>query len=68
MRAERVGSDTLLPKIVDIASDAQYSRPANQKKADVVAGYFVPAVVLIAIITLAVWWQWGLNRDWLMPS
>ncbi len=59
MRAERVGSDTLLSQIVHMVSEAQRSRAPIQKLADVVAGYFVPAVVLTAIITLAVWWQWG---------
>lgn len=59
MRAERVGSDTLLSQIVHMVSEAQRSRAPIQKLADVVAGYFVPTVVLTAIITLAVWWQWG---------
>jgi Cu+-exporting ATPase len=59
MRAERVGSDTLLSQIVHMVSEAQRSRAPIQKLTDVVAGYFVPAVVLTAIITLAVWWQWG---------
>jgi len=59
MCAERVGSDTLLSQIVHMVSEAQRSRAPIQKLADVVAGYFVPAVVLTAIITLAVWWQWG---------
>ncbi|WP_411725935.1 copper-transporting P-type ATPase [Methyloglobulus sp.] len=59
MRAERVGSDTLLSQIVHMVSEAQRSRAPIQKLVDVVAGYFVPAVVLTAIITLAVWWQWG---------
>ena len=59
MRAERVGSKTLLSQIVRMVSAAQRSRAPIQKLADVVAGYFVPAVILTAIITLAVWWQWG---------
>ncbi|MGR8997581.1 MAG: copper-transporting P-type ATPase [Gammaproteobacteria bacterium] len=59
MRADRVGSDTLLSQIVHMVSEAQRSRAPIQKLADVVAGYFVPAVMLTAIITLAVWWQWG---------
>jgi Cu+-exporting ATPase len=59
MRAERVGSDTLLSQIVHMVSEAQRSRAPIQKLVDVIAGYFVPAVVLTAIITLAVWWQWG---------
>jgi Cu+-exporting ATPase len=59
MRAERVGSETLLSQIVHMVSEAQRSRAPIQKLADAVSGYFVPAVVLIAIITFAVWWQWG---------
>ena len=55
MRAERVGSDTLLSQIVRMVAEAQRSRAPIQKLADVVAGYFVPAVVLIAIATFAIW-------------
>jgi Cu+-exporting ATPase len=55
MRAERVGSDTLLAQIVRMVADAQRSRAPIQKLADKVAGYFVPAVVLAAIITFIIW-------------
>lgn len=55
MRAERVGSDTLLAQIVHMVSEAQRSRAPIQKLADTVAGYFVPAVILVAIITFVVW-------------
>ncbi|MCL5005562.1 MAG: heavy metal translocating P-type ATPase [Acidobacteria bacterium] len=55
MRAERVGSDTLLAQIVRMVSEAQRSRAPIQRLADVVAGYFVPAVVGSAIITFIVW-------------
>jgi Cu+-exporting ATPase len=55
MRAERVGSDTLLAQIVNMVAQAQRSRAPIQKLADVVSGYFVPAVVGIAIITAIVW-------------
>ena len=55
MRAERVGRDTLLHRIVQMVSEAQRSRAPIQRLADVVAGYFVPAVVLIAATTFAVW-------------
>ncbi|MGR9036538.1 MAG: copper-transporting P-type ATPase [Gammaproteobacteria bacterium] len=59
MRAERVGSDTLLSQIVHMVSEAQRSRAPIQKLADIVSGYFVPAVVLTSLVTLAAWWQWG---------
>lgn len=59
MRAEKVGSDTLLSQIVHMVSEAQRSRAPIQKLADIVAGYFVPAVVLIAVITMIVWGGWG---------
>jgi P-type Cu+ transporter len=59
MRAERVGSDTLLAQIVRMVAEAQRSRAPIQKLADVVAGYFVPAVVLVAIITFIVWALFG---------
>jgi Cu+-exporting ATPase len=55
MRAERVGADTLLGQIVRMVSEAQRSRAPIQKLADVVAGYFVPAVVGIAALTFIVW-------------
>ena len=50
MRAERVGSDTLLAQIVRMVSEAQRSRAPIQRLADVVAGWFVPAVIAIAVI------------------
>ncbi len=59
MRAERVGADTLLAQIVHMVSEAQRSRAPIQRLADVVAGYFVPAVVLASLATLAVWGIWG---------
>lgn len=55
MKAERVGSETLLGQIVKMVSEAQRSRAPIQKLADTVAGYFVPAVVLVAVISFAVW-------------
>jgi P-type Cu+ transporter len=59
MQAERVGSDTLLAQIVRMVSEAQRSRAPIQKLADVVAGYFVPTVVLVAILTFIVWALFG---------
>jgi Cu+-exporting ATPase len=55
MRAERVGRDTLLARIVQMVSDAQRSRAPIQRLADVVASYFVPIVILVAIVTFIVW-------------
>ncbi len=59
MRAERVGADTLLAQIVHMVSEAQRSRAPIQRLVDVMAGYFVPVVVLIALLTLAIWGIWG---------
>ena len=59
MRAERVGSDTLLAQIVNMVAQAQRSRAPIQKLADVVSGYFVPIVVLAAIVTAVVWGTLG---------
>lgn len=59
MRADKVGSDTLLARIVRMVSEAQRSRAPIQRMADVASGYFVPAVVASALITLAVWWYFG---------
>ncbi|KXK00032.1 MAG: copper/silver-translocating P-type ATPase [Acidobacteria bacterium OLB17] len=55
MRAEHVGRDTVLAQIVKMVSEAQRSRAPIQRFADVVAAYFVPAVVIAAIIAFAVW-------------
>ena len=55
IRAERVGAETLLAQIVRMVSEAQRSRAPIQKLADVVAGYFVPAVILVAACSFAVW-------------
>jgi P-type Cu+ transporter len=55
MRAERVGGETLLAQIVRMVSEAQRSRAPIQRLADVVSSYFVPTVVLIALLTFVVW-------------
>jgi Cu+-exporting ATPase len=59
MRAERVGADTLLAQIVRMVSDAQRTRAPIQRLADVISAYFVPAVVLIALLSFAAWAFWG---------
>jgi len=59
MRAERVGSDTLLARIVKMVSEAQRSRAPIQRLADVVASWFVPAVIGVAVLTFLVWTAWG---------
>ncbi len=59
MRAERIGSETMLAQIVEMVAEAQRSRAPIQKLADTVSGYFVPAVVAIAILTFVVWSIFG---------
>jgi Cu+-exporting ATPase len=55
MKAERVGSDTLLSQIVRLVSEAQRSRAPIQRLADTVSGWFVPIVIVAAVVTFAVW-------------
>jgi len=59
VRAEKIGADTLLSRIVHMVAEAQRSRAPIQKLADVVAGYFVPIVILVAMVTFVVWSIWG---------
>ncbi|HUH29353.1 heavy metal translocating P-type ATPase [Gelidibacter sp.] len=59
MKAEKVGSDTLLSQIIKMVNDASRSRAPIQNLADKVSGYFVPVVVIISVITFAVWAIWG---------
>ncbi len=59
MRAEKVGADTLLSQIVHMVAAAQRSRAPIQRMADQVAGWFVPVVILVALLTFAVWLVWG---------
>jgi Cu+-exporting ATPase len=55
MSAEKVGADTLLARIVALVSEAQRSRAPIQRLADTVSGYFVPAVIVVAVATFVVW-------------
>ena len=59
MEAQRVGADTLLSRIVQMVAQAQRSRAPIQKLADQVAGYFVPVVIAVALITFVVWAIFG---------
>ena len=59
IRAERVGADTLLAKIVHMVSEAQRTRAPIQRLADLIAAWFVQIVVAVAVITAIVWWGWG---------
>ncbi len=59
MEATRVGSDTMLSQIVEMVSNAQRSRAPIQKYADRVAGFFVPAVIAIAVLSFIAWAVWG---------
>jgi len=59
IRAERIGSDTLLSKIVHMVAEAQRTRAPIQRLADQIAAYFVQVVVVIAVVTALVWWFVG---------
>lgn len=59
MQADKVGAETMLSRIVQMVADAQRSRAPIQKLADAVSGYFVPAVILIALLAFAAWAMWG---------
>jgi Cu+-exporting ATPase len=59
VEAERVGKDTMLAQIVEMVANAQRSRAPIQKLADAVAGYFVPAVIAVAIVAFIAWAIWG---------
>src|SRR5699024_48759 len=64
IRAEKVGSATVLSQIVQMVSQAQRSRAPMQRMADAISGYFVMAVVAIAIIALLAWGSWGPQPSW----
>jgi len=59
MRAEKIGRDTMLARIVDLVARAQRSRAPVQRLADMVAGWFVPVVIVVAIAAFAVWAMFG---------
>ena len=59
MRADKIGADTMLARIVTMVSEAQRSRAPIQRLADIVSGYFVPAVLGVAAMAFAVWAIWG---------
>jgi len=59
MKAEKIGSDTLLSQIIKMVNDASRSRAPIQNLADKVSGYFVPVVVIISLITFSIWAIWG---------
>ena len=59
MRSERIGADTLLARIVHLVGEAQRTRAPIQRLADLIAAYFVQAVVGIAVVTALVWWLVG---------
>ena len=59
MRADKVGADTMLARIVTMVSEAQRSRAPIQRMADTVSGYFVPAVLGVAVLAFVAWTVWG---------
>ncbi|MCD9245461.1 hypothetical protein LVJ26_23315 (plasmid) [Escherichia coli] len=59
IRAEKVGDETMLSRIVQMVADAQRSRAPIQRMADSVSGWFVPLVILIAVVAFVIWSVWG---------
>ena len=59
MRAEKVGRETMLARIVQMVAEAQRSRAPIQRLADRVSGWFVPAVIAVAALAFVAWWLWG---------
>ena len=59
MRAEKVGSDTVLARIIDMVAEAQRSRAPIQRLADTVSAWFVPSVILVAVLAFIAWMIWG---------
>ena len=65
MRAEKIGAQTMLAQIVQMVAQAQRSKAPLQRLADVVAGYFVGAVIVVAFLTLIVWGFFGPQPSWI---
>lgn len=65
MRAEKIGAQTILAQIVQMVAQAQRSKAPMQRMADRVAGYFVAAVVAIAVLTCVAWGVWGPQPSWI---
>ena len=59
MRADKIGSETMLSQIVKLVETAQQSRPPVQRLADKISSWFVPLVILIAVLTFLLWWKYG---------
>ena len=59
IEADRVGADTMLSRIVQMVAEAQRSRAPIQRLADLVSGWFVPAVIVVALVAFVVWWVFG---------
>jgi len=59
MRAEKIGSETMLARIVEMVAEAQRSRAPIQRLADMVSAWFVPAVIFVAVVAFVVWMIWG---------
>src|ERR1700691_4863026 len=59
MRADKVGADTMLARIVTMVAEAQRRRAPIQRMADTVSGYFVPAVLAVAVVAFVAWAVWG---------
>jgi Cu+-exporting ATPase len=64
IRAEKVGDETMLSRIVQMVADAQRSRAPIQRMADSVSGWFVPLVILIAVVAFMIWSVWGPSPGW----
>ena len=59
MRADKIGAETMLARIVQMVAEAQRSRAPIQRLADIVSAWFVPAVILVAVVAFVVWTIWG---------